>query len=296
MSNASDSMRMAINKGLMSSTTVLRDAVDCNHNGIRQLQCRLYGDAIASFSMGLRIVKNNLCLHHQATDNRSTLPHDEEQETSHHDMDFTAETSSSSLRENVKIMGCQHVERLLSDHSACHDHDTLFVFSNPLYFSSFPTSTDWGDIELHERCSFVLLYNLALAHHLSGLEMTTDDSHLQRDRLCKALALYEVVYALPMNDDHDMLMLQSMAVVNNMGHIHNTLGADEIARQCFQHVLSTIVYLNVHRSNAIVSSNTPSSPLSSLQSVNDEINQHLDGFLANVINLILHLHPSAPAA
>ena len=99
----------------------------------------------------------------------------------------------------------------------------------------------------------------------------------QEARLKRALRLYEFAYHVQTKEQISLNNMQTMALVNNIGHIHRVLKNEEEASQCFQHLLSVIMYV-----------------------VGDcgerESNDHLDGFLANVMPLILQQSPSASAA
>jgi hypothetical protein len=66
-----------------------------------------------------------------------------------------------------------------------------------------------------------------------------------------------------------------MAIANNLGQIHTALGDEEKSRQCFQHLLSSIMFLN--------------------QSGDRDSVEQMDGFIANIMPLIL-MGSSAPAA
>ena len=85
----------------------------------------------------------------------------------------------------------------------------------------------------------VILFNLALAHHLAGVEDQPKATLLQ-----KAVKLYEHAIKLAkthaINDDS---VLFHLAIVNNMGQIYKHLNQEANAGKCFAHLLSMLMYL-----------------------------------------------------
>jgi hypothetical protein len=157
----------------------------------------------------------------------------------------------------------------------CRDHDEFlsidepFIFRSPIYIPSH-AGTDHTSSMYYEKSSFMLLYNLALTHHLSAL-----DGNNTQKRLQKALKLYELAYSIQMTEDIQLTVLHTMAIVNNLGMAHAALDDKEKSQQCLQHLLSSVMFL--HDCND-----------------QDSIEQ-MDGFIANVMSLIL-MPSSAPAA
>jgi len=126
-----------------------------------------------------------------------------------------------------------------------------------------------------EFISYVVLYNLALAYHLKAAFETNHT--LQRSILRKALTLYEHAHHVLKNQDFDLTLTHTMALTCNLGHIHHLLGDSHKAKLCFQHLLSTLLYV-VDSGEAL------------------KINGgKLDGFFRNVMPLVSRT-PSAPAA
>jgi tetratricopeptide (TPR) repeat protein len=115
--------------------------------------------------------------------------------------------------------------------------------------------------------SSVIIFNVALAHHLSALA-TSDKKH-QSKKLCKATTLYEMAYDLQgRNAQLENNVMFTMAAMNNLGVIYLQLEDRETASKCFQCLLSTIMFL-VDCGAAKVC-----------------CDEDLDGFLRNVTNLV----------
>jgi len=118
---------------------------------------------------------------------------------------------------------------------------------------------------------YVSLYNLALSQHLKALALNCCPKRFQ-----KAVALYELAYQVQVNEDIDLSFLQVMALLNNLGQVHLALGNQKKSRHCFQNLLSTMMFVN-HCGERGAS-------------------QYMDGFLGNILPLILGSAKAAPAA
>ena len=119
------------------------------------------------------------------------------------------------------------------------------------------------DIQICEELSYVIIYNLALAHHLKSVDLAaclscssssgsvlTDRStkqlqNLRRVYLHKALSLYEHSHQILMKQSINIgvPVIHSMALVSNLSHIHHALGDHGKAEMCMQYLLSTIMYV-----------------------------------------------------
>jgi tetratricopeptide (TPR) repeat protein len=222
-----------------------------NNEGVILIESGLYDEAISEFSKGLTLVKKILTL--QGDDDEA-----DKAETSY-------ELASPSyhfhkMQEPKATNECGGQEEILSDEP--------FIFRAPLYIQS--RVTDHTSFTYYVESSFMLLYNLALTHHLSSLSGNNTQKCLQ-----KALKLYELAYTIQTTEDIQLTVLQTMAIANNLGQIHAALEDEEKSRQCFQHLLSSIMFMNDCGER-------------------DQVEQ-MDGFIANVMPLIL-MGSSAPAA
>jgi tetratricopeptide (TPR) repeat protein len=109
--------------------------------------------------------------------------------------------------------------------------------------------------------SLIIIFNLALAHHLSAMQNNTDRKLLQR-----ALHLYELAYQLQREENHNGSLRFTMIVANNLGQIHRAVKDESKHQQCLEHLLSTMMYLVDSRVRLCI---------------------ELDGFLRNASQLIL---------
>jgi len=109
----------------------------------------------------------------------------------------------------------------------------LFIFLNPIRIVECLPKT-----KIRKSLSLIALFNLAICHHRSAILRNMDKTQLR-----KALQMYELAYAIQMQEGIDMTLTPTMIIMSNVGHIHKILGNGDNAMQCFQHLLSTIMFL-----------------------------------------------------
>jgi tetratricopeptide (TPR) repeat protein len=85
--------------------------------------------------------------------------------------------------------------------------------------------------------SVIIIFNLALAYQLAA-----GDSDKRSRYLRKAAKLYELAYSLHSEENFESATF-IMACINNLGLIYDELHDTITAQKCFQHVLSTLMFL-----------------------------------------------------
>jgi hypothetical protein len=181
-----------------------------------------------------------------------------------------------------------------------------YVFCHPLVVSeSIPTTANRAPtVEAHfSNLSSICFYNLALTFHLASLDRqyiglgataigtstttTTGPTsvditegkkqypHFAREILGQALFYYEIAYRILVSDQ-DVLVYQAMVILNNLGQVHLLMNDEVTATNCFQHLLTTMVYLQ--------------------QAGEADRIHHWDSFFSNVLGLISAQPGPAPAA
>jgi tetratricopeptide (TPR) repeat protein len=208
--------------------------MDCcvrlNNLGASQLISGMYTNAVDSFTESLGFAKSAMALlaaENQVTHLKSccSFPLQQQQKCT---VVLFKESAASSVAPQVK-------GKPVVDHG---DNIPLRgTYVSPLLLS------ECADYQLYEptvEASIAIIFNLALAHHLSALH-----GPLNRPMsiLKKAIALYELAYTVQMQEDAELSVEFTMAIVNNLGHIHRLLGDLEKTNQCFRHLLSTILLL-----------------------------------------------------
>jgi hypothetical protein len=91
------------------------------------------------------------------------------------------------------------------------------------------------------KLAYTQIYNLALSVHLSAVSPSDDGSHKNEDLLNKqlhrALKLYESAMKMDASGDIQLSLVEKMALVNNLGHVHHALKNDVYSQGCFQNLV-----------------------------------------------------------
>ena len=111
----------------------------------------------------------------------------------------------------------------------------------------------------------VVTFNMALVHHLSGIECHKDKE--RRRKLQKSLKLYELAYRWQMEEEIDSLAF-TMIIANNLSEIHRIAKNEQKHHKCLQNLLSTMMYVVI-------------------ADYDREIFGEMDGFFLNTTPLIL---------
>ena len=150
-----------------------------------------------------------------------------------------------------------------------HDPDQAFVFRDPIEvpeiaFRSRPSK------RLFAKLSMVALFNLGLSFHLCALDQSSVI------KLVQAKDLYELAFQMHLEENCDVTLLYSLALMNNLGLIYHVLGDHTRSGNCFNHMLSTMMFL--------------------LESQDAHSIKQWDGLLSNVMGLVFPEPPKAAAA
>jgi tetratricopeptide (TPR) repeat protein len=203
--------------------------MDCcarlNNLGASQLVSGMYVNAVDSFTESLRCAKSAMALlaaEKQVTHLNSCCSRHLQQQQRCTVVLFKESAPGVNVpsivenRDNVMLRGTYVSPLLLSE---CADYQ----FYEPTV-----------------EASIAIMFNLALAHHLNALHSLFNRP---MSTLKQAIALYELAYTVQMQEDAELSIEFTMAIINNLGHIHRLLGDQEKANQCFRHLLSTILFL-----------------------------------------------------
>lgn len=114
-----------------------------------------------------------------------------------------------------------------------------YVYTKPLLL---PKCCIEEDHNMGIVLTLMILFNLALAHHLKAMSM--DDLQRCKKVLDQSLKLYELTYQLHIDSEESGGSLRfTMIIANNLGQIHKLAGNDEKHQMCLQHLLSAIMYM-----------------------------------------------------
>lgn len=179
-----------------------------NKMGVKNLQIGRFQEAILSFRHAIEVMKSN-------TSNFKCA------------MESGLKDSTDGFCLDRITLGC-HEE---PDDTECSPHNTFDLFSCAFGLPKIK-SVATMPIEI----SLVLLYNLGLAYHMSGLFHQENSSHkLSEAHRCYtlSLALFEKCIDSEMNPSCYAVICANL---NNMGHILSHLLLVEEAQACAQHL------------------------------------------------------------
>ncbi|VEU39404.1 unnamed protein product [Pseudo-nitzschia multistriata] len=94
----------------------------------------------------------------------------------------------------------------------------------------------------------------------------SNDDKINRTLLQQALTYYEIAYRMLVSEEN-VLVSQAMVILNNIGHIHRLMGSEENAKEYFQRLLTTMMYLQ--------------------QTSDSRQIKHWDSFFTNVVDLVV---------
>jgi len=148
--------------------------------------------------------------------------------------------------------------------------DAISIFQCPLRIHP---DTVIGDDTCAEICA-ILAYNCALAHHLNGVELDSDEERY--DMMKQALSLYQTAHGIHSRQENveDSDASFTLAVLNNVGHIQGLMGNAAASTRLFNRMLRILM---------VVVSQT------------EECTASTDLFFSNCSRCVLET-PAAPAA
>jgi hypothetical protein len=192
--------------------------------------------------------------------------------------DIPSDSTGSSGVCPIGSLASQAEEAIMAPDCSDFDGDAQspYVYQEPITVSGLPSASVDSDDAI-AAISFIILFNLSLAHHLSGI--STKEHEVVIKRLRTAQRLYECSFRLQAQSLHvDMLI--ATALLNNLSLVHKSLGNYYEFQQCDELLLSYVVLLvDVGLS----------SPIRQDQTV-------VDGFLGNVMHLVMTEAATASAA
>lgn len=210
---------------MVIATSPVEFGMKMNNQGVHFIESGHYGQAVSSFSCGLASVKHLL----------DSLSEDI----------FQPEPSEAIIDPPIgcKMAGyfCTSTQersnmgpfRRFDDASSSKGNS---VFKNPIFLPKNLMERHWRSAA--SSLTFTIIYNLALSYQLNAI--ATD---MAPKKLRKALSFYELVYNIQKTENMVLPLMQTMAIINNIGQLHIALNNNEKAQQCFHNLLHTIVII-----------------------------------------------------
>ncbi len=137
------------------------------------------------------------------------------------------------------VLGHCSLDEMISKNAACvtkgSDTNSGFVHRTSIHVQEDTLSNVHSVV-----IAVAIVFNLALAHHLTGVENSCNPVLLQT-----AVKLYERALALAQTEDYigDDSVLFHLAIMNNLGQLYKGLKRNMLAGKCFHQLLSMLMYL-----------------------------------------------------
>ena len=211
------------------TTQRLHQSLELNNEGARLICKGQYDRAVSTFSKALSTVKQMVADQNSIAGNR--------------DQEDTAMLDSTSAYSSETISCMEAAESSSSPEEAnsCEDESShCFIFRKPLVMTLLDAD-ECGDRTTVAKLSAIIMFNMALSHHLSALT-----HHKNATQLHAALVLYEHAYVLLQNEEVDICVLYNLALSNNLGQVLKEMKHQPEARQCFEQLLSILLCLVEH--------------------------------------------------
>lgn len=191
----------------MNQSLPYQPFIEANNQGVCHLLSDQYDDAITFFTSALKHVNENT--------ERGAVQH----------------SNDLSTMDDMAAYFVIQEGRVLS--VPVDTEKELFVFTNPILVSHEINRLDYN---FNAKLSIVAVYNLALSYHLCGIQKQSLE-HIE-----KALANYQLAYKIIIDETH-VVVSQAMVILNNIGQIHRLLRNDAGAKDCFEYLLSTMLFV-----------------------------------------------------
>ena len=227
------------------------------------IQDRNYETAMKCLTRTLALIKCHMTTADIGTTSEVTIEDGSRESHSWHSEDpcvFVTEFSSHGDNAEILGIGC-----------------SSSMFGAPILLSTTQHPRN-QDTETWELLSYVVMYNMALACHLKGMEEQENSSIRNRFLVSSATLYKQARTILEARSGFEVSILHEMAISSNLGHIYLTLGDEDQAKPYFEHLLSVILCVVDCGGDATIADTT------------------LDGFFCNVTPLILSSCQSAAAA
>ncbi|CAB9512229.1 expressed unknown protein [Seminavis robusta] len=261
---------------MSSCAKTVESVLKLNTKGTKLLQSKKYSKAITAFSSCLTKVKDLLATHDHDDDDDLEDEFDDlfsttsspAEELSRYSFAFrflpntpdSNHMSSSSFTDDDTVATTEPQEQEEQEEATTPSND--HSFQSPILIvlddvrgsrrrsRSSSSSSSSFDQKPMVKLSFAILYNLAISFHLSALaaQHTKKNDDRQHRRLQKALTLYQTAYNL-IHQEHKKQecmvvgVMESMALLNNLGHVHWLLDQRQEAQACFEEMLGSVVWV-----------------------------------------------------
>jgi tetratricopeptide (TPR) repeat protein len=192
------------------------NTITCNNAGASCIEAGDYSKAIVNFSRALKSSKASI------------------------DNNKQGEPESLPFKIDLDTFMMTHGKSDKDPKDGNESSSDFLVYKSPIRIPESLFQQEGFDSE-EVLFSVIAIFNLALAHHLSGLESKVSSTNM----LQKAVKLYE--YGVQIQESHRSdecpCTLFFLSTLNNVGDIHRRLGDALTSERCFQQLLSILMFL-----------------------------------------------------
>ena len=234
-----------------------RHVASMSNQGARLIEDCMFNEAIQVLSQALPLIRqsvrsNKTCRHHEddaLPSSQLTSSNDDEQRGLSSTFGFSSSQAASTADKEDDMMDTSNHHQYHSNKSSsasCSSYsqdendDGLFidcVFSKPIKLEQIP-KYGFSPYD-YSKLSAVLIFNLALAHHLYAIQHQqlgqTNCPHLQR-----ALGLYGAAMKLSKRECNPLYLL---AIQNNITRVYVAMFDERNATACAEALLSSIMVI-----------------------------------------------------
>ena len=215
---------------MTTSLQQLNEAIRLNNHAAMHINSGMFEIAISTLAAALKASRQ--ILDNGAADRKEK------------DDIFTLDQCILSAQQDERRLSCNYQNQ--EDESDSGDvmyqrqqykEGPTFLFRRAI---EIPTSLDEAnDYGSSVMISVIIIFNLALAHQQAGIV----GDEICKAKLNKAAKLYELAYSLQREESMEGTALFTMATINNLGMIYDSLEETATAGKCFQHLLSTLMFM-----------------------------------------------------
>ena len=159
------------------------------------------------------------------------------------------------------------------------------------------------------KLTISLLFNLALSDHAIAMSMMTTEGCAGENSsvsartasittAANAIFLYQLAYCLQIKDGIELSKIHTMGMINNVGRLLSLLGDAKESENCFRHLLKKVMVQSVEESSRVDpggGGGRADTTASLTKGQHEELGQ-LEGFLNNIMTVVLRNNLSSPAA
>lgn len=218
----------------MADHTETNIPADLNNSGAELLLDRRYNQAVETFVRALKLSKSLRWKEDASTEIEESRPLSIKS-LGQSKSRSTRFDSANSNRKESPCTDCGFV--LIEANTESSISDSAFIFTEPILIEQDTMTSCRKECIL--RLTAIIIFNLALSHHLMSLNET--DLSARSTAIEKAVSLYELSCKIQYEEDVYISAIHTMAHLNNLGQLHLSMGDLDKSTKCFRSLLKHLV-------------------------------------------------------